>query len=422
MDQRWWAPYVHWTTTVAIVWLVLVAPVGVLPRTLEGADSGEGVGAAMARIRIASFNVENLFERPRAMSGQMHEAGNPILDAHARINELFQAGTYTEAIKAQILDLLEALGLLRSDEAQFAVLRQVRGRLVKRPAAPKPVEVVAGGRGAWIGWVDLVKDRVDELAMTHTARVITDVDADIQAVVEAEGRTALKRFADAGVLDAGKPAYPHVMVIDGNDSRGIDVGLMTKEPYAIVDVVSHIDDADSAGRLVFSRDCPQYTVALASGRQMVLLVNHLKSKGYGTQAANDALRRRQATRVAAIYQQLRAAGQDDVVVLGDLNDTPDSTPLHPLLAGTDLQDVTTHPAFTSDGRPGTYANGAKSQKIDYLLLSPHLFGQVVGGAIFRKGVWGGVNGTLFPHYDTMTSPVHAASDHAAVYADLELAD
>ncbi|HEY0117219.1 MAG TPA: endonuclease/exonuclease/phosphatase family protein [Cellulomonas sp.] len=375
----------------------------------------------MARIRIASFNVENLFERPRAMSGQMREEGNPILDAHARINELFQAGTYTEAIRAQILDLLKTLGLLRSDEAQFAVLRQVRGRLVKRPAAPKPVEVVAGGRGDWIGWVDLVKDRVDELAMTNTARVITDVDADIQAVVEAESRIALKRFADAGVLAGdGKPAYPHVMVIDGNDSRGIDVGLMTKGPHAIVDIVSHVDDADSAGRPVFSRDCPQYTVALASGRRIVLLVNHLKSKGYGTQADNDALRGRQARRVAAIYQQLRAAGQDDVVVLGDLNDTPDSAPLHPLLAGTDLQDVTVHPAFTSDGRPGTYANGAKSQKIDYLLLSPHLFGQVVGGAIFRKGVWGGVNGTLFPHYDTMTSPVHAASDHAALYADLDL--
>lgn len=375
----------------------------------------------MASIRIASLNVENLFERPRAMSGQMHEEGNPVLDAHARINELFQAASYTDAVKKQILGLLEDLGLLRSDEARYAVLRQVRGRLVRRPAAPRPVEVVAGGRGDWIGWVDLVKDRVDELAMTHTARVIADVGADVQAVVEAESRTALKLFSDAGVRDRhGHPVYPHVMVIDGNDTRGIDVGLMTKQPYPIVDVVSHVDDLDPSGRPIFSRDCPQYTVDLGGGHRLVLLVNHLKSKGYGSQAANDALRRRQATRVAALYQQLRDDGQQDVVVLGDLNDTPDSTPLHPLVAGTDLRDVTEHPAFTSDGRPGTYANGAKSQKIDYVMLSPHLFDAVAGGAIFRKGVWGGVNGTLFPHYDTMTSPVHAASDHAAIYADVEL--
>lgn len=351
----------------------------------------------------------------------MHEDGNPVLEAHARVNELFAAQTYTDAVKDQILDLLDRLGLLRSDEARYAVLRQVRGRLLRRSAAPRRVEVVAAGRSDWIGWVDLVKDRVDEVAMSNTARVLADVDADVQAVVEAESRVALKRFTDAAVLGpGGVPSHPHVMVIDGNDARGIDVGLMTKAPHRIVDIVSHVDDADAAGRPVFGRDCPQYTVELAGGRRVLLLVNHLKSKGYGRQADNDATRRRQAERVAALYGEARAAGHGDVVVLGDLNDTPDSAPLRPLLGGTDLRDVTEHPAFTSDGRPGTYGNGSKSQKIDYVLLSPALFEQVVGGAIFRRGVWGGKNGTLFPHYDTMTSPAHAASDHAAIYADLDL--
>jgi len=210
------------------------------------------------------------------------------------------------------------------------------------------------------------------------------------------------------------------MVIDGNDDRGIDVGLMTKKPYPIVNTVSHVDDADSSGRRVFGRDCPEYTVQVNPDLRITLLVNHFKSKGYGNPADNDNTRRRQATRVATLYDQLRRAGQPNVVVLGDLNDTPDSTPLRPLLVGTDLKDITTHPAFTSDGRPGTYANGAKGQKIDYVLLSPALYARVVGGAIFRKGVWGGKNGTLFDHYDTMTSPAHAGSDHAAIYADLEL--
>ncbi len=45
---------------------------------------------------------------------------------------------------------------------------------------------------------------------------------------------------------------------------------------------------------------------------------------------------------------------------------------------------------------------------------------MVGGGIFRKGVWGGVRGELFEHDDTMTSPAQAGSDHAAIYADLEL--
>jgi hypothetical protein len=45
---------------------------------------------------------------------------------------------------------------------------------------------------------------------------------------------------------------------------------------------------------------------------------------------------------------------------------------------------------------------------------------VIGGGIFRNGVWGGKNGTLFPHYETMTKPIHAAADHAAIYADINI--
>ncbi|ARU53170.1 endonuclease/exonuclease/phosphatase [Cellulosimicrobium cellulans] len=379
----------------------------------------------MARFRIGTFNVENLFERPRAMAGPL-TGGNAVLSAHARVNALLAEEQYGPGVRAEILQHLETLGLLRSDAAALAVLRQVRGRLVRRTgsqaAGTARTEVVATGRGDWVGWVDLVKDRVDELAMTHTARVVADVDADVLAVVEAESRVALKHFTDAGVVTpSGRPVYPHVMVIDGNDDRGIDVGLLTTRPYRIGTVRSHVDDRDSRGRLVFGRDCPEYVVELPGGGTLTVLVNHFKSKGYGTQAESDATRRRQATRTAAIYAGLRARGDENVVVVGDLNDTPSSTPLRPLLERTDLRDVSEHPAFGGDGRPGTYGNGTASQKIDYVLLSPALFDRTVGGSVFRMGVWGGTKGTLFPHYDTMTSATHAASDHAALYADVDLA-
>jgi endonuclease/exonuclease/phosphatase family metal-dependent hydrolase len=121
---------------------------------------------------------------------------------------------------------------------------------------------------------------------------------------------------------------------------------------------------------------------------LTVLVNHLESKGYGAPADNNALRRRQAGRIAEIYWQLCADGAEYVAVVGDLNDTPDSEPLAPLLAGTDLRDVAEVTGFEDGGRPGTYANGTASNKIDYVLLSPALFDRATGGAIFRKGVWG----------------------------------
>jgi hypothetical protein len=49
-----------------------------------------------------------------------------------------------------------------------------------------------------------------------------------------------------------------------------------------------------------------------------------------------------------------------------------------------------------------------------------LFEQVTHAGYFRKGVWGGKNGDLFEHFPEITQPVEAASDHAAVFVDLNI--
>jgi hypothetical protein len=61
-----------------------------------------------------------------------------------------------------------------------------------------------------------------------------------------------------------------------------------------------------------------------------------------------------------------------------------------------------------------------SNKIDYILLSPELFAHTKAGGIFRMGVWGGKNGTLFPHYPEITKAIEAASDHAAIWAEIDI--
>jgi endonuclease/exonuclease/phosphatase family metal-dependent hydrolase len=208
------------------------------------------------------------------------------------------------------------------------------------------------------------------------------------------------------------------MVIDGNDDRGIDVGLMTRFPVGTMR--SHVDDFKNGSR-IFSRDCPEYEVLLPSGSKLLLLINHFKSKGFGTQADSNARRLRQAQRVREIYEEHRQEGVTRVAVIGDFNDTPDSSPLAPLLAdGSNLRDVSGHPKYQDDGRPGHFGNGTKSGKIDYILLPPELFDKVENAEVFRKGVWGGKNGDLFEHFPEMTKPIHAASDHAALLVDLDI--
>jgi endonuclease/exonuclease/phosphatase family metal-dependent hydrolase len=369
-------------------------------------------------LRIAGFNVENLFNRARALDQRTWSMGRPVLEAYQRVCTLLEETAYTAEVKHDILRELRRLGLRDGDTAKFARLRQNRGRLVRRSRDGR-VEVVADGRADWIGWVELTTDRVDELALFNTARVLLDVRADIVGVVEAESRLALKRFADAGVTESGRPRYPHVMVVDGNDERGIDVGVMSTHDYQLIGQRTHVDDADTLGR-IFSRDCAEYHFRSPGGQRIAVLVNHFKSKGYGGKVRSDEIRRRQAVRVADIYRDLVTQWSENVVVLGDLNDTPESEPLAPLLSGTDLRDISEHPGFDDGGRPGTYGYCTARNKLDYLLLSPALYATATGGGISRLGVWGGRRGTLWPIYDTMTKAVHAGSDHAAVYADLNL--
>ncbi|MBL8348198.1 MAG: endonuclease/exonuclease/phosphatase family protein [Rubrivivax sp.] len=370
-------------------------------------------------MRLAVYNVENLFDRPKAMNLGTWKEGKPILQDFAALSQLLGEVNYTVPRKKRMAELMIRLGLEKDDDAPFVILRRNRGQLLRRPETGG-IEIVAEGRADWAGSLELQDEPVDEVAMRNTARVIHDLKADILAVVEAESRPVLEQFNQQILKAVGGQPLRHVMVIDGNDSRGIDVGLMTGKEHPIGLMRSHVDDRDGQGNDIFSRDCPEYAIPLPGGDTLWVLVNHLKSKGYGGKEASDRKRKAQATRVKAIYQAKVAAGDDLIAIVGDFNDTPDSDPLAPLLKQTDLKDVFEHPDFDDGGHPGTYGLCNAGNKIDYILLSPKLYQRVKAGGVMRQGMWPGVKPKRWETYDDLDDPKNAASDHAALWVDLDL--
>ncbi|WEX08021.1 endonuclease/exonuclease/phosphatase family protein [Chelativorans sp. AA-79] len=256
--------------------------------------------------------------------------------------------------------------------------------------------------------------------MHNTARVMIDVKADVLGVVEAESRPVLAAFNKEIIGAMGGTPFRHVMVIDGNDERSIDVGLVTRDGYPIGMMRSHVDDQDEKGNPLFSRDCPVFFITTPTGNPLVVLVNHLKSKGYGSVTANNAKRRTQAERIKSIYEELIADGQENIAVIGDLNDTPESAPLMPLLTDSDLKDAFAHPAFDDGGWPGTYGLCNASNKIDYLLLSPALFERIEKGGLFRRGMWPGSRPVRWEVYEELKRKQDAGSDHAAIWVDIDI--
>jgi endonuclease/exonuclease/phosphatase family metal-dependent hydrolase len=374
---------------------------------------------------VASFNVENMFRRPKALNTATWADGRPILEKFSAAQLLLEKAAYSVADKTAIVRMLVDFGLAKTDEGPFVILRRSRGQLLSRPQGR--VEVTASGRGDWIGWLELKREAVNEVATRNTSRVIGDVNADVLVVIEAEDRPALQLFNNdvfgpmqTEILGKKKAwIYRHTMLIDGNDDRGIDVGLFSKNGFEVDTLRSHVDDLDKKGDRIFSRDCAEYLIRTPGGNEILVLANHFKSKGYGTPKVSNAKRAAQAARTAAIYEERRAGGQKYVIVAGDLNDTPDSTPLKSLVRDTDLADVSTFSGFDNGGRTGTFGTG--NDQIDYLLCSPALMKLVTAGGIFRTGVWHGPNvKNAWPMYDTLTKPEEGASDHAAIWANLNL--
>jgi len=272
------------------------------------------------------------------------------------------------------------------------------------------VELVAKGFADWLGGIELVRELVPAMSTDNTARVITAVKPDVLCVVEVENRFALEQF-DEEVLKIGfNAALGHNMVIDGNDERGIDVGVLSR--LALGSIYSHIDDTyTSAGKSydVFSRDCPEYEVLLPSGQSLWVLCNHFKSKGYGSQAANNKKRERQANQVKEILNKYNLK-QDLVAVAGDLNDKPNSAPLAPLLSVANLFDVLDSPLLAQPR--WTYRH--PKQQIDYLLVSKALNDKLAAVGIEQRGIFAP---GCFPE---VTSKVNQASDHACVWAEFNV--
>lgn len=362
-------------------------------------------------IRIASYNLENLFTRPSAMVNGGVE-GQQAVNDHALANLIVAKQQYNDSDKKKLiaLDKLYRFSALNPPGNALVMLHEVRGHLFRR-ASNGTITVIANGRGEWTGWFELRREDVSWEAVLNTGRVIEAVKPDILVCVEVENRPTLQRFNKQVLSSVFGERYPHVMVIDGNDARGIDVGLLSR--YPIVGIRSHVDD-EYKGRPVFSRDCPEYVIRLPSDKELVVCPNHFKSKRGGDNAQAKAKRKAQGIRAADIARTAEQQITPLVIVAGDLNDTPGSDAVAPLLKN-GWSDIQSHPNYPAD-RPGTYGTGTAGNKIDYIIMSRAMKAALVDAGIERGGTY---HPKLWPPLEGVTATTEA-SDHHCIWADFNI--
>jgi endonuclease/exonuclease/phosphatase family metal-dependent hydrolase len=360
-------------------------------------------------LRISTFNCENLLSRARILNFDNDSVARRPLADLAKLDGILSQESYSASDKESILALLPKL-------KGFVEVKELRKKLLARHRVNGRSEeyVRPDGRAGWVGGLSLIFDHIPTEAQQNTAKVIKEVAADIQCIVEVEDRPTLESFCDQSVL---KGIFPYNLVLDGNDQRGIDVGLLSKYPFGRIK--THIFDVDGAPRTkrVFSRDCLEVEVLPPGGESLFMLLNHFKSQGYGSKASNDARRKAQADRVIEILGAYNLA-KDLVVVAGDFNDRPENDPVKGLVGLQGLTDVLAKKLPDPKTR-WTYKD--KSQ-IDYLLVSQPLADAMEDAGIERRGLLqlGKLTKGAEQSFAGVTSDTNDASDHAAVWAEFSV--
>ncbi len=393
----------------------------------------------MLKFRLATFNVENLFSRPRLFAAGDDGGAADALKNAAVLQRLLDAKVYNTAEIVRVWNegRLADYVTVRCDRVNAPEARSQRFFFHQRDGdAHSPavsVNVAIKGRGDWVGGIELTGETLSGSQVQAIGKVIRRVDADVIGLCEVEDRRTLEAF---NVQVLGRK-YPYCMLIEGNDERGIDVGILSKHP--IVSLRSNASTVDPEEKMrrdgstprLFNRDCLETVIELPGGKgRLAVLVAHLKSKrGSDTlEAETDAKRLRQSAEIARIVAERYAVDGKPhrVAVVGDLNETPDraghngamlggrQSSIDPLLVESGLENVVRdalgpEKSFTHvEERGGRVRMG----QIDYILLSPDMKAAATRCGIDRSGqaLWG-------PKAAPRSA---AASDHAALLVAFDL--
>jgi endonuclease/exonuclease/phosphatase family metal-dependent hydrolase len=257
-------------------------------------------------------------------------------------------------------------------------------------------------------------ERILEKERILTAKAILETAADIIGLQEVENLDTLKAFQSQFVKK-----YPYQYLVDGNDPRLIDVGVLSKiEPR---NLVTHQFDKKGSQR-IFSRDCLEVEFDI-KGTTLTLFINHFKSM-IGGRAATMARRRMQAERVVELVK--RKFGNDpsneNFIILGDLNDYMPSSGLQPLLRQPWVENVVQTRLPVLERWTHWYDRDDTVAQLDYLLLSKRIArnNPTARPVIVRKGL--ALNATQYagPRFPGVGKVRPSASDHCPVAISIKL--
>ena len=367
---------------------------------------------------IATFNIQNLFHRDKSLIKT--SMGKNVLDWISELDVLMTKSNKNVNDYDRLQELSFLLGFDKTNQQSYGVLRKRSGGLYLKTCHFSH-ETRASVLTNWNGWIPIHTTPVNLDAISNKARAIADIDPDILVLQEVEDRASLEQFNQTVLPELDMEPYDQVMVLEGNNTHGLGMGILTKNGYGIDVLKSHGMVLGDYGAHIFDIDCLEYGIITPNGDTVWVISCQFSE-------SNETQRKQQAQWVANIYQAKRNNEEHFIMVCGTWHDTSYSDALSPLLHETDLKDVSKHQNFNVDideGKDGTYFRmgayrmGVNIKQKDYLLLSPELFRALTKSGLNRKAMWpeGRAKWTV---YSSVKNSNQAASQHPVLWGDMDI--
>jgi predicted extracellular nuclease len=245
-----------------------------------------------------------------------------------------------------------------------------------------------------------------ELDLQKTASAIEAMGAPtIVGLQEVENIGILERLVEIDTI--AEYDYQPILV-EGTDSRGIDVAYLVRADQATVEGAAAFaapDGLTSRPPLVITA-----TVHLEGGDQTVYAINNHFTSMSGGELPTEPRRKAQAAwNVTLVQHILEQDPQAQIIVMGDLNSFYESSPLD-ILREAGLRHIY---EFVEPERPYTYIYLGESETLDHMVLTPNLYQELADVTVLHIGA-------DYPPPIPDDTSARAVSDHDALVATFSL--
>ncbi|MBZ9629769.1 hypothetical protein LB465_03175 [Salegentibacter sp. LM13S] len=370
-------------------------------------------------MRIASYNIENLYFRDESLFGTGHNKN--FMDWLDEFEAILRKGLRLDDDYRRLRELSFLMGLNKENPQKYLVLRNHSGQLHgKIVTSGRSLEKALKGS---LAWTKMTSQMIPQDAVLSKARVISEINPDVLLLQEIEDRASLLSFRDKYLADFN---YRECYYFEGNSTKGLGFGILLRKGFSLSVCRAYSNKEDVDGKPLFGTGMQVLWLRDPKGQLFRIINTNLSSGEKGEKA--DHKRKAQLRFISQVWEDQLDMFHDLLICCGSLGRPSYCESLSELISKTEIRNILKSGCFKADrdyGKAatyfslGAYQKGINLRETEYFLFNNTPKAEIMSCGLSRRGIWSGRDRKWFC-YPGITSGKNQASSHPLMWADFLL--